>query len=62
MSAPTQSLADQETVALVQVETEFARRSQGFKPWTIREYLDEIEAVHVRFNRLRHFQQKAVAA
>lgn len=61
MSAPTQALADQETAALVQVEAEFARRSHGFKPWTIREYLDQIEAVHVRYSRLRHFQQKAVA-
>lgn len=62
MSAPTQSLADQETVALVQVEAEFARRSHGVKPWTIREYLDAIEAVHVRFNRFRHYQQKELAA
>ncbi|MEU8840001.1 hypothetical protein AB0D97_12840 [Streptomyces roseus] len=62
MSAPTQALADQETAALVEVEIEFARRSCGIKPWTIREYLDAIEAVHVRFNRFRQFQHKAVAA
>lgn len=55
-------LADQETAALVAVEAELARRAAGTKPWTIREYLNEIEAVHVRFNRFRHFQQKAVAA
>lgn len=62
MSAPTQCLADQETVALVKVEAEFARRAHGVKPWTIREYLNEIEAVHVRFNRFRHYQQKELAA
>ncbi|MFE2324655.1 hypothetical protein ACFXD5_12170 [Streptomyces sp. NPDC059385] len=61
MSAPTPQLADQEMAALVKVEAEFARRSQGGKPWTTREYLDEIEAVHVRFNRFRQFQLKAVA-
>ncbi|MET9467391.1 hypothetical protein ABZY44_21810 [Streptomyces sp. NPDC006544] len=61
MTAPMPQLADQETVALITVEDEFARRAAGFKPWTIAEYLDAIEAVHIRFNRLRHFQQKAVA-
>lgn len=62
MTAPLPQLADQETAALVAVEAEFARRSHGFKPWTIAEYLDQIEGVHTRFNRLRHFQQKQVAA
>lgn len=62
MTALLPQLADQETAALVDVEAEFARRSHGFKPWSIGEYLDRIEEVHVRYSRLRHFQQKAVAA
>ncbi|MFD4921204.1 hypothetical protein ACFWNE_07770 [Streptomyces goshikiensis] len=61
MTAPTPRLADQEMAALIKVETEFKRRSLGLKPWTTREYLDAIEAVHVRFNRFRQFQVKAVA-
>lgn len=61
MSAPTQSLADLETAELVKVEAEFARRACGFKPGTIAEYLDRVVEVHAHFNRLRHFQQRAVA-
>jgi hypothetical protein len=62
MTAPTQALADLETAEVVKVEAEFARRSAGIKPWSIGEYLDAVEAVHVRYARFRHFQQKAVAA
>ncbi|MFD9259073.1 hypothetical protein [Streptomyces sp. NPDC059538] len=61
MTALLPQLADQETAALVDVETEFARRAAGVKPWSIAEYLDAIESVHTRFNRFRHFQQKQVA-
>lgn len=61
MTALLPQLADQETAALVGVEAEFARRSHGLRPWSIAEYLDEIAKVHARFNRFRHFQQKAVA-
>lgn len=61
MTALLPQLADQETAALVDVESEFARRAAGRHPWTITKYLDEIEAVHVRFNQFRHFQQKAAA-
>lgn len=62
MTAQVPQLADQETAALVEVEAEFARRSLGFKPWSIAEYLDAIAAVHTRFNRFRHYQQRTVAA
>lgn len=62
MSAPMPALADLETAEVVKVEAEFARRASGFKPWTITEYLDAVAEVHARFARLRHFQQKAVAA
>lgn len=62
MTALLPQLADQETAALVDVEAEFARRAAGAKPWTIREYLNEIAALHTRFNRFRHYQQKQVAA
>ncbi|WP_327738398.1 hypothetical protein OG749_36050 [Streptomyces nojiriensis] len=61
MTALLPQLADQETAALVDVEAEFARRAAGRSPWTTAKFLDEIEAVHVRFNRLRYFQQKQAA-
>lgn len=62
MTALLPQLADQETAALVEVEAEFARRAQGLSPWSITKYLDEIAAVHARFNRFRHYQQRTVAA
>ncbi|MCX5407452.1 hypothetical protein OHA37_26765 [Streptomyces sp. NBC_00335] len=62
MTALLPQLADQEMAALVEVEAEFARRAQGSSPWSDSKFLDEIQAVHVRFNRFRHYQQKAVAA
>lgn len=61
MSALLPQLADQETAALVDVEAEFARRAAGRQPWSIPKFLEEIEAVHVRFNWLRRYQQKAAS-
>jgi hypothetical protein len=53
---------DLEVAAVAKVEAEFARRAAGLKPWSIREYLDAVAEVHVRYARFRHFQQKQVAA
>ncbi|MFI9598860.1 hypothetical protein ACIHCX_03095 [Streptomyces sp. NPDC052043] len=58
-------LADLEQDALARVEQEMARRARGVKPWTFTEYVDEIEAVHVRYNHrrqwLRVHEQEAAA-
>ncbi|MGW6872848.1 hypothetical protein ACWGHA_10995 [Streptomyces xanthophaeus] len=61
MTAPAQSLADLQIAELARLEGEFARRAQGFKPWTIAEYLDKVAAVHARYARFTQFQQKQVA-
>jgi hypothetical protein len=62
VTAPTQPLADLETAELARLETEFVRRAQGFKPWTIAEFLDKVAAVHARYARFTQYQQKQVAA
>ncbi len=56
-----QSLADLEIAELARLEVEFGRRAQGFKPWTIAEYLDKVAAVHARYARFTQFQQRQVA-
>lgn len=42
-------LADLEQDALVRVEEEWARRAKGARPWTVSEYLDQIDAERARF-------------
>ncbi|MFE4420367.1 hypothetical protein [Streptomyces sp. NPDC056817] len=58
-------LADLEQDAIARVETEMARRAKGVKPWTTREYVERIEAVHVRYAQRRHWlrthEQEAAA-
>lgn len=62
MTDPTQPLADLQMAELARLETEFVRRAQGFKPWTIAEFLDRVDAVHARYARFTQYQQKQVAA
>ncbi|MGW0626492.1 hypothetical protein [Streptomyces sp. NPDC002758] len=42
-------LADLEQDALVRVEQEMERRAHGHRPWSINDYLDQIDAEHARF-------------
>lgn len=55
-------LADLEEESLVEVEREWQRRARGPKPWTTAEYLDRIDAVHVRYANFRRWQDRQVAA
>ena len=48
-------LADLAQDALARVETEFARRARGARPWTPAEYVDRIEQVHIRYNHRRQW-------
>lgn len=59
---PMTPLADLETTELAALEAEFGRRARGLRPWSIADYLDRVEAVHVRYRRFTQYQQKAVAA
>ncbi|MFD8949402.1 hypothetical protein ACFV0B_11165 [Streptomyces xanthophaeus] len=61
MTTLAQSLADLQIAELARLESEFVRRAQGFKPWTIAEFLDKVAAVHARYARFTQFQQKQVA-
>jgi len=48
-------LADLEMDSLVAVEAVRESRARGVRPWTNQEYLDAIDAVHVRFNHRRQW-------
>lgn len=54
-AAEPRPLADLEQDAIARVEEEFARRAHGAKPWTLAEYREQIERVHVRFNHRRRW-------
>lgn len=62
MSAPMTPLPDLETAELAALEVEFGRRARSLRPWSIADYLDRVEAVHARYARFTHYQQKQVAA
>ncbi|MFF7329738.1 hypothetical protein [Streptomyces sp. NPDC008150] len=55
MSAEQPLLADLEQAAIAAVDVEFARRGHGIKPWTCDEYVNRVEAVHVRYNHRRRW-------
>ncbi len=57
-ATPPRPLADLEQDAIARVETEFARRAKGCKPWTPAEYVERIEHVHICFNWLRLRDQR----
>lgn len=57
----SRALADTEEDELVRVEIEFARRARTTRPWSITRYLDNIAAVHARYEHMRRYQTKQVA-
>lgn len=54
-------LADLQMDALVRVEEEMARRGKGARPWSIADYLDQIDAEHARFEVARRARLGRVA-
>lgn len=48
-------LADLEIDSVLAVEAAWERRSRGLKPWTTDEFLDQVAAVHARYQRRRHW-------
>jgi hypothetical protein len=48
-------LADLEIDSVLAVEAAWERRSRGLKPWTTDEFLDQVAAVHARYQRRREW-------
>jgi hypothetical protein len=48
-------LADLEMDAVLAVEAAWERRSHGHKPWTTKEFLDAVDAVHARYTLRREW-------